>query len=86
MQSPRWPALVALALVLAGTFRIASTWLVFNHIIDEPDTLAAGMEYLSTGRYLYEDQHPPLSRVMVAVLPFLAGERFHPGPESYFEA
>jgi hypothetical protein len=76
---------VALALVLAGTARIASTWLVFNHTIDEPDTLAAGMEYLSTGRYLYEDQHPPLSRVMVAVLPFLAGERFHPGPESYFE-
>jgi len=85
MHAPRWPALVALALALAGTARIASTWLVFNHTIDEPDTLAAGMEYLSTGRYLYEDQHPPLSRVVVAALPFLAGERFHPGPNSYFE-
>jgi len=85
MQSPRWPALVALALVLAGTFRIASTWLVFNHIIDEPDTLAAGMEYLSTGRFLYEDVHPPLGRVVSGIGPFLAGERFHPGPESYFE-
>jgi hypothetical protein len=85
MHSPRWPAFVALALALAGTLRIASTWLVFNHTIDEPDTLAAGMEYLSTGRYLYEDQHPPLSRVAVAALPFLAGERFHAGPDSYFE-
>ena len=85
MHSPRWPAFVALALVLAGSVRIASTWLVFNHTIDEPDTLAAGMEYLSTGRYLYEDQHPPLGRVVVAALPFLAGERFHPGPASYFE-
>jgi len=85
MHSPRWPALVALALVAAGSLRIASTWLVFNHTIDEPDTLAAGMEYLSTGRYLYEDQHPPLARVAVAALPFLAGERFHPGPASYSE-
>ena len=85
MHSPRWPALVALALVAAGSVRIASTWFVFNHTIDEPDTLAAGMEYLSTGRFLYEDVHPPLGRVASAVGPFLAGERFHPGPNSYFE-
>ena len=92
MRSPRWPvlialrpALIALLLVLAGTVRIGSTWLVFNHTIDEPDTLAAGMEYLSTGRFLYEDVHPPLGRVVSAIGPFLAGERFHPGPNSYFE-
>jgi hypothetical protein len=74
-----------MAMVLAGTARIASTWLVFNHTVDEPDTLAAGMEYLSTGRYLYEDTHPPLGRVMAAIGPYLAGERFHPGPSSYGE-
>ena len=85
MDSPRWPAAIALVLVLAGTVRIASTWLVFNHTIDEPDHLAAGMEYLSTGRYLYEDLHPPLARVVAAIGPFLAGERFHPGPDSYSE-
>jgi len=85
MQSLRWPAAIALLLVLAGTVRIASTWYVFNHTIDEPDTLAAGMEYLSTGRFLYEDVHPPLGRVVSAIGPFLAGERFHPGPESYSE-
>jgi hypothetical protein len=85
MHSPRWPAAIALVLVLAGTVRIASTWLVFNHTIDEPDTLAAGMEYLSTGRFLYEDVHPPLGRVVSAIGPFLAGERFHRGPDSYSE-
>jgi len=81
----RWPAVAALLLVLTGTARIASTWTVFNHTIDEPDTIAPGMEYLSTGRFLYEDTHPPVGRVVSAIGPFLAGERFHPGPDSYFE-
>ena len=72
-------------LVLAGSFRIASTWSVFNHTIDEPDTLAAGIEYLTTGRYLYEDTHPPLGRVFAALGPYLAGERFQKGPDSYHE-
>jgi hypothetical protein len=85
MSSPRWPAVLALVLVLIGSCRIASTWAVFNHTIDEPDNLAAGMEYLSTGRYFYEDQHPPLARVFAAIGPYLAGERFRKGPDSYHE-
>ncbi len=76
---------MAVALAAIGSLRIASTYRVFNHTIDEPDNLAAGMEYLSTGRYLYEDVHPPLARVLAAAGPFLAGERFHPGPEAYGE-
>jgi hypothetical protein len=72
-------------LVMIGTARIVSTYEVFNHTIDEPDHLAAGMEYLSTGKYLYEDQHPPLARVFGALGPFLAGERFHRGAGSYRE-
>ncbi len=85
MSLPRWPLLAAIALVLIGSARIASTWTVFNHTIDEPDTIAPGMEYLSTGRFLYEDTHPPVGRVVAAIGPFLAGERFHPGPDSYSE-
>jgi hypothetical protein len=85
MISSRWPAFLALVFVLAGSYRIASTWPVFNHTIDEPDTLAAGMEYLTTGRFLYEDTHPPLGRVFAAIGPFLAGERFRTGPRSYGE-
>src|SRR5215831_7340759 len=85
MKPPRWHAAVAVLLVVIASLRIASTWQVFNHTIDEPDNLAAGLEYLSTGRYLYEDVHPPLSRVFAAAGPYLAGERFHAGPDAYRE-
>jgi hypothetical protein len=85
MKPPRWHAAAAVLLVAAASLRIVSTYTVFNHTIDEPDNLAAGMEYLSTGRFLYEDVHPPLARVSAAIGPFLAGERFHPGPNAYGE-
>jgi len=81
----KWAPLGALLLVALASARIVSTYTVFNHTIDEPDTLAAGMEYLSTGKYLYEDTHPPLGRLFAAIGPYLAGERFHRGPDSYFE-
>ena len=71
--------------MLIASVRIISTYTVFNHTIDEPDHLAAGMEWLSAGKYLYEDQHPPLARVMGALGPFLAGERWRGGPDSYHE-
>src|SRR5947209_12856582 len=85
MKPPRWHAAAAVLLVAVASLRIVTTYTVFNHTIDEPDNLAAGMEYWSTGRYLYEDVHPPLARVFGAMGPFLAGERFHPGPDSYRE-
>jgi hypothetical protein len=72
-------------MVLIASARIVSTYTVFNHTIDEPDHLAAGMEWLSAGKYLYEDQHPPLARLMGALGPYLAGERWHRGPDSYRE-
>jgi hypothetical protein len=80
-----WAPIAAMLLVAIGSARIASTYTIFNHTIDEPDTIAPGMEYLSIGKYLYEDTHPPLGRVFAAIGPYLAGERFHPGPDSYFE-
>jgi hypothetical protein len=84
-QLETWALAALLFLVAAGSWRIASTWRVFNHTIDEPDNLAAGMEYLSTGKYRYEDTHPPLARVFAAIGPYLAAERFHPGPAAYQE-
>jgi hypothetical protein len=81
----RRAAWLAVLLVLIASARIVSTYTVFNHIIDEPDHLAAGMEWLSAGKYLYEDQHPPLARVMGALGPYLDGERWHAGPASYRE-
>src|SRR5689334_12665968 len=85
MTFSRRHAAAALLLVLLGTARIVSTYHILSHTIDEPDNLAAGMEYLSTGRYLYHDENPPLARIFMAVGPFLAGERYHPGPEAYRE-
>src|SRR5947209_18725836 len=85
MQRLRWHFPAALILILIGTLRIISTYRAFNHTIDEADNLAAGMEYLNTGRYLYHDENPPLARVFAAIGPFLAGERYHPGPLAYNE-
>ncbi|MGA8594587.1 MAG: glycosyltransferase family 39 protein [Bryobacteraceae bacterium] len=78
-------AFIASLLVLIGTLRIISTYRVFNHTIDEPDQLAAGMEWLSIHKYRYEDQHPPLARVFGAIGPYLSGERFQAGPNAYME-
>jgi hypothetical protein len=81
----RHAALAATLLVLIASARIVSTYTIFNHTVDEPAHLAAGMEWISAGKYLYEDQHPPLARIMGALGPYLAGERFYAGPNSYFE-
>jgi hypothetical protein len=64
-----------LGLVALGTLRIAATYTVFNHTIDEPAHIACGVEWLDQGEYRYEAQHPPLARVAAAVGPYLAGRR-----------
>src|SRR5579859_5946477 len=66
---------LALALILFGTIRIVATYTVFNHTSDEPAHLACGMQWLDQGIYQYEAQHPPLTRVMVALGPYLDGAR-----------
>lgn len=78
--------MLAVILVLIGSARIVSTYSVFSHTMDEPDHLGAGMQYLSTGVYTYEQAHTPLARVFAALGPFLAGERFHNGPIPYTES
>jgi 4-amino-4-deoxy-L-arabinose transferase-like glycosyltransferase len=64
---------IVVALILLGSARIALTYTVFNHTSDEPAHIACGMQWLDQGIYTYEAQHPPLTRVMVALLPYLAG-------------
>jgi hypothetical protein len=66
---------IAWALTLLGTVRIVSTYTVFNNTADEPAHIASGMQWLDQGIYTYEHQHPPLTRVMVALGPYLAGAR-----------
>jgi Dolichyl-phosphate-mannose-protein mannosyltransferase len=68
-------AVIVVVLILIATIRIVATYNVFNHTSDEPAHIACGMQWLDQGIYEYEHQHPPLTRVMVALGPFLAGVR-----------
>jgi len=64
-----------LVFVLIATGRIASVYPAYNHTIDEPAHIACGMEWLSKGQYKLEAQHPPLSRILNAIGPYLDGAR-----------
>jgi hypothetical protein len=77
--------LLAAAAVLIATLRIAATYPVFNHTIDEPTHLGCGMEWLARGTYLLEPEQPPLARIFSALGPFLAGERSEGRTDSYKE-
>ena len=84
MSRGRWRAVTALVACLA-TLAVVSTYPVFSQMWDEPAHIAAGMEWLSRGRYTYEPQHPPLARVAAAVGPYLAGARTTGQPKLYGE-
>jgi len=82
----RWlqAALLILFLVVAIA-RIVSTYKVFNQTWDEAVHVACGMEWLQLGTYNYEDLHPPLARVAVAIGPYLSGIRLRtqdPNPDA----
>src|SRR4051794_269538 len=65
----RWMILLTLLIVFTAA-RVATTYRVFSQTNDEPFHLAAGYDFLLTGRQLSDPQHPPLARVFFA-LPFL---------------
>jgi hypothetical protein len=81
----RHSLLIFMLLTLLASLRIAATYTVFSHTVDEPAHLACGMQWLSQGAYNYETQHPPLGRVAAALGPFLAGESSHGVPEKWQE-
>ena len=74
MTRGRWRLATALVASLA-TVAIVGTYPVFSQTWDEPATLAAGMQWLSTGEYQYEAQHPPLARIASAIGPYVRGAR-----------
>ena len=81
----RLPVLVALVAGVLAVVSVVSTYRVFNNMYDEPAHLAAGMEWLSRGSYTLEPQHPPLSRIAAAILPWAFGERSHGNTHMYTE-
>jgi hypothetical protein len=65
----RWVILLTLLIVFTAA-RVATTYRVFSQTNDEPFHLAAGYDFVLTGRQTSDPQHPPLARVFFA-LPFL---------------
>ncbi len=63
-------------LALIAALRIVSTYTVLSHTVDEPIHLGAGMEWLDHGTMTGDVSHPPLARVLSAIGPWLAGERW----------
>jgi hypothetical protein len=81
-----WLHLAGIFLLCAiGSARIISTYTTFNHTIDEPAHLAAGMEWLEGHKYTYEDLHPPLARVAAALGPHLGGIHWTHNPNMWYE-
>jgi 4-amino-4-deoxy-L-arabinose transferase-like glycosyltransferase len=68
---------LAIVILLTGLVLVASTYRVLSHTADEPAHLAAGLEW-HQGAYTLELQHPPLSRLVAATGPYLAGYRVRP--------
>src|SRR6266851_4460156 len=64
---------LAVGLTVLATGRIVATYTIFSHTFDEPAHIACGMEWLEKHTYSYEPQHPPLTRVMTALLPKMFG-------------
>ena len=78
-DSPRWwRRSAARRLALAGLLalflgRIALTYPVFNDTFDENIHIRCGLEVLQRRAYTLEAQHPPLGRIVVAILPYYWG-------------
>ena len=66
---------LAILLIAIGAARVASTWTRFCFTNDEPQHFACGIEYLEQHVYRYSTEQPPLSRVAMAVAPYLDGSR-----------
>jgi hypothetical protein len=78
----RWPrparleVALVLLLIAVGIARIVSTYRVFSATYDEPVHLMSGIEWLQFGRLTFNRMHPPLSRVFIAVGPYIEGVRW----------
>lgn len=65
--------LIAGLLLLLGTLAVTATYTRLSPTADEMFHSSCGMEWWKKGTYTREPLHPPLTRIMAAVLPFWAG-------------
>jgi len=71
----KYYVVLALAFVAIACARIIPTYNALSLTIDEPVHLASGMEYVAMHAYSLDLEHPPLSRAVQALGPYLAGAR-----------
>lgn len=69
-------------MIVGACLLVASTYHYFRHTWDEPEHMAAGMQLIDKHIYTYDQQHPPVARLAMAIGPYLAGARSfgEPGP------
>ena len=72
----RHPVLISCLFALLAVLRIGQSYRQYCQTFDEPAHIACGMEWLDTGRYSLEDQHPPVARVASAALLYWGGSRY----------
>src|SRR3954469_6923587 len=60
---------------LFSSAMIVGSYRHLSHTFDEPTHLASGIEWLQYHRYTRQTENPPLSRVPLALVPFLSGMR-----------
>jgi hypothetical protein len=70
---------------LIGAARIVSTYDALAVTYDEPGHFASGLQYLSRHVYNLDTQHPPLTRIPIALLPYLSGTRSRGKPHFLLE-
>ena len=71
----KWCATAAALLVLIASIQIVLACNAFSQTYDEPNHLAAGMEWLQAGSYGLWPENPPVARIAVAALSYLSGVR-----------
>ena len=71
----RSKALLLVLLVALPVLRIIWTYRVFSQTTDEPFHLAAGFQWLTTGQYDVDREHPPLARAALAIDAAVSGAR-----------
>ncbi|HKZ32279.1 MAG TPA: glycosyltransferase family 39 protein [Vicinamibacteria bacterium] len=74
MSALRCRVAAASVLVIAAA-GIVSTYRTLSLTVDEPTHVEAGLEWLDHGSYRLQPENPPLSRLPVAIGPYLRGYR-----------
>src|SRR5436190_7633620 len=70
-------AVIAVAVATFSSLLIIGSYSRLSHTWDEPTHVAAGMEWLQLHRYTKQTENPPLSRIPLALIPYLSGLRIN---------